>query len=92
MIIRLVKMSFKEEGILPFQKIFHATKLKIANSPGCLKVELLQDIHIKTTFFTISSWESEQDLENYRKSELFRNTWEKVKPLFKDKAEAWSLT
>ncbi|MEO5911801.1 MAG: antibiotic biosynthesis monooxygenase family protein [Pelobium sp.] len=89
--IRLVKMCFQEEHISLFKEIFKASQSKIENMPGCLKVDLHQEINEKNTFFTISHWESEEDLENYRKSELFISTWKKVKPLFKVKAEAWSL-
>lgn len=89
--VRLVKMCFQYENISLFKEIFEASRSKIENMPGCLKVELHQEINQKNTFFTISYWESEEDLENYRKSELFIITWRKVKPLFKAKAEAWSL-
>jgi heme-degrading monooxygenase HmoA len=41
--------------------------------------------------FTVSIWESEDDLNAYRNSELFENTWAKTKVLFNDKPEAWSL-
>ena len=37
------------------------------------------------------NWESEEDLENYRKSELFTEVWDFTKQLFNDKPEAWSV-
>ena len=40
--------------------------------------------------FTYSSWNAAEDLENYRNSELFKETWSYVKSLFEAKAEAWS--
>ncbi|MBC7653678.1 MAG: antibiotic biosynthesis monooxygenase [Oligoflexus sp.] len=92
MIIRLVKMTFEEPKIDNFKLIFKKAQSKISKMQGCLKVDLHQDIHQPEIFFTISHWESEHDLENYRKSELFINTWKQVKPFFKEKAEAWSLS
>jgi quinol monooxygenase YgiN len=92
MITRLVKMHFKLENIAEFASIFDDAKLKIESMEGCINVELHQDIHQPEIFFTISKWESEKNLENYRNSTLFIDTWRKVKPLFKEKAEAWSLS
>ena len=42
-------------------------------------------------FFTLSIWEHPQALENYRNSELFKDTWSKTKALFDEqRPEAWS--
>jgi len=40
--------------------------------------------------FTISLWDSEKDIDNYRKSALFAGIWATVKPWFSNKAQAWS--
>ena len=88
-LIRIVKMTFREDAIADFQKIFDERKERIAAAPGCTSVELLRDGNI---FFTYSIWESEASLENYRNSELFISTWSLVKPLFLSKAEAWSVS
>ena len=40
---------------------------------------------------TYSNWNSLEDLETYRKSELFRTTWDKVKPLFSSSPMAFSM-
>jgi len=42
-------------------------------------------------FFTYSYWNDESDLENYRKSELFKNIWSATKKNFSAKPEAWSV-
>ncbi len=91
MLTRLVKMNFKEENVNEFIEIFHANKNFIAAFEGCHSVELQRDINTPTIFFTISKWRSEEDLENYRKSELFKGVWAKTKILFASKAEAWTL-
>lgn len=91
MITRIVKMTFKKENTDEFIKIFEETKLLIKSFEGCLRLELLKDQSNNFTFFTISHWNSEEDLEQYRNSYLFKSTWSKVKPLFSEKAQAWSL-
>jgi (4S)-4-hydroxy-5-phosphonooxypentane-2,3-dione isomerase len=90
-IIRIVKMEFEPTKVETFLDLFHTTRDKIANSQGCLGLELLNDIGASNRFFTHSMWESEQDLENYRNSELFKQTWLKTKVMFNNKPEAWSL-
>lgn len=91
MIIRLVKMEFKLDKIDVFRSIFSDMKPKIEKMEGCLQVNLHQDAQHPEIFFTISHWDDEMSLECYRNSELFINTWKKVKLLFNKKAEAWSL-
>lgn len=92
MIIRLVKMGFKQEEIENFRSIFLTAKPLIEKMDGCIAVNLHQDLNSQETFFTISKWSDDWSLEKYRQSELFITTWKKVKPLFNKKAEAWSLT
>ena len=91
MITRLVKMEFRQEEIENFRSIFLNVQPLIEKMDGCLAVNLHQDVNEPKVFFTISKWESEVGLENYRQSEVFITTWKKVKPLFSNKAEAWSL-
>ncbi len=90
MITRIVKMIFREEEIPVFLDIFKNTCNKIKNSPGCKSLKLIQandDIRI---MFTISEWEAEENLDNYRASELFKLTWAQTKLLFAEKPEAWT--
>ncbi len=91
MIIRIVKMTFEPEKVNGFLKIFGASKHLIRNMDGCLHLELLNDINSANIFFTYSHWVSENDLNNYRNSELFKSVWGKTKILFAAKAEAWSV-
>lgn len=91
MLVRVVKMHFSSNFIEEFKLLFNATKPKIAGFEGCNGVTLLQHETDQQLFFTISKWESAEHLERYRQSELFTNTWAKVKPNFLSKAEAWSL-
>jgi len=91
MITRIVKMTFKPENIESFKEIFYASRKLIGAFEGCIRVDLMNDINNENIFFTLSIWNSEDDLNAYRQSYLFNNTWSKVKPLFSEKAEAWSL-
>ena len=84
-------MSFAEENIPAFLENFEIIKDKIRNAPGNRLLELYQDKNNKCIFFTYSYWETEEDLENYRKSELFNTVWTFTKKLFNDKPEAWSV-
>lgn len=91
MLIRIVKMSFREEKIPAFLENFEIMKEHIRNSPGNRFLELYQDKNNPCIFFTYSYWETENDLENYRKSVLFGEVWTFTKKLFNDKPEAWSV-
>ena len=91
MLVRIVKMSFKEDKIDDFINNFNVHKDKIRNTQGCKLLELYRDKTNPTVFFTYSYWETELDLENYRNSELFVNVWNITKLFFKDKPEAWSI-
>ena len=91
MIIRIVRMSFHPEKLNAFLDIYNRSMLKIRKFDGCTHLSLHRDLSATNTYFTISHWESPGHLEQYRKSDLFKNTWRMVKPLFNDKPEAFSL-
>lgn len=84
-------MAFKPEMTQEFLSVFNESKSQIAQFPGCLALSLYQDIHLENVFYTVSIWENENSLENYRNSELFRTTWLKTKILFHEKPLAFSL-
>ena len=89
--IRIVKMVFRPDKAEEFLRHFEEAKQKIRNFPGCAHLELWRDKNNPSVFFTYSHWGGVEDLEAYRKSELFKATWAKVKPLFAEKAEAWTV-
>ena len=90
MIQRLVKLHFEAQNVDAFLDIFEKTKDKIRGMDGCEGLELLQDIHDPSIFFTVSIWKDQTFLDIYRNSELFKKIWPKTKILFKEKAQAWS--
>jgi heme-degrading monooxygenase HmoA len=91
MFVRIVKMGFHEEHINAFLANFNSKKEHIRNTNGCQLLELYRDKTNPTIFFTYSYWDSEQDLENYRNSDLFKGVWAQTKILFNQKPEAWSV-
>ena len=91
MIKRIVKMSFELEKVENFKSIYELNWHKIKGFEGCLHVELLQDRSIPSIFFTYSNWESENHLNNYRDSIVFKTVWASTKVLFNQKPEAWTL-
>ncbi|MFT2008012.1 antibiotic biosynthesis monooxygenase family protein [Pontibacter sp. 13R65] len=90
MLIRIVRMAFREEETAVFLEIFRESKDKIQAFEGCQRLELLQDLHQPNVYSTYSLWESEAHLNAYRQSELFGSVWKKTKALFSEKAQAWS--
>ena len=92
MLVRLVKMQFREEELENFKSLFAEVKTKIRNCPGCLSLTLLQGEGAEENiFYTYSVWTSEEDLNNYRASSLFGKTWKKTKAMFSDRPAAISL-
>ena len=76
-----------------FLEIFFRVKNEIRSQKGCMGLELLRSSHQgEFSLWTISLWQSVDDLETYRTSALFQKTWAQVKPLFSAKAKAWTLS
>lgn len=91
MFTRIVKMDFQAEHIQAFLDSFDRVKAQIRAFSGCEFLELYQDKNDPALFFTYSRWNSEEDLEHYRNSDLFQKVWGQTKPLFRSPAEAWSV-
>ena len=91
MLIRIVRMTFRPEAVPAFLENFEANKTSIRNFPGCQHLELWQDHSEENIWVTYSYWESEEELNKYRDSELFKSVWGYTKPLFSEKPQAFSL-
>lgn len=91
MLIRVVHMTFQPERVKDFLIIFENSKDKIKDSEGCLHLELLKDYHDENIFSTYSYWESEEHLDRYRSSEVFKNIWSETKGLFSEKPNVFSF-
>jgi quinol monooxygenase YgiN len=92
MIVRIVKMKVKEADVSVFQQYFTASFEKIRHFEGCHELALYTDVNEAGVVITYSRWENENALNAYRDSQVFKQTWEKVKPLFIAKPEAFSMT
>ncbi|CAN5542610.1 hypothetical protein BH10BAC4_BH10BAC4_17360 [soil metagenome] len=89
--IRIVRMHFTENGVDEFLEIFDQNKTAIRYFPGCTHLQLLKDSEDPQCFTTLSHWDNPNDLEKYRKSELFGSVWGRVKTLFAERSQAFSL-
>jgi quinol monooxygenase YgiN len=90
-IIRIVRLSFREDKVEDFMHIYKTSKDRIKSFEGCTHLELFRDQNHDNVFYTFSKWKSNDCLENYRISELFKTTWIKTKALFNSKPKAFSL-
>lgn len=91
MVIRIVKMTFKEELVAEFLTYFETIKAKIESVEGCSNLELLKDQNDDNVYFTYSHWDDLDALDNYRNSALFEEIWPQVKEMFSAKPQAHSL-
>jgi quinol monooxygenase YgiN len=90
MLIRVVRMTFRENAVEEFLVNFDSNKEKIRGFRGCHHLELWRDENQKNIFMTYSHWENEEALDQYRDSELFKSVWGATKPLFSEKPIAFS--
>ena len=90
MLIRIVRMTFQEDKIEAFLEIFNRSKHQIRAFEGCLHLEFLRDKNTPNIMLTYSHWQSEEHLNIYRNSDLFKTTWAATKALFADKPMAFS--
>jgi quinol monooxygenase YgiN len=91
MLLRIVRMQFQSDQVSLFLQIFEESKPVISLFPGCISVELCQDVSDATVYYTFSQWMDEAALDAYRQSSFFKQTWAKTKVLFAAKAQAFSL-
>ena len=84
-------MTFEPSKVKEFLGFFDESAEKIRNFPGCLHLELLHSREFPHIYFTYSLWESPENLDQYKHSDLFVKTWKQTKRLFSAPAEAWSL-
>lgn len=91
MIVRIVKLTIDAKHSQAFALFYMQAQSTIKQFNGCLELQLYTDKRNENVFFTLSKWESENDLNHYRYSDFFKGVWQTVKPMFAAKAEAYSL-
>ena len=82
MIIRTVRMIFIPEKTEQFLTLFEQVAPAIRRFPGCHHLELWQDTRFSNIFTTYSHWISNEALQRYRESALFKQTWQDTRKLF----------
>ena len=86
----MVRLTIRPDNLKDFLDVYVAVAEQIRAMPGCHHLELWQDVHFSNIVTSYSHWESTQALEAYRKCELFKETWARIKPLFAAPALAHS--
>jgi quinol monooxygenase YgiN len=84
-------MHFSEAGVEEFLEIFDRNKEAIRNFKGCTHLQLMKDADDPLCYTTLSHWNNQESLDLYRQSELFGKVWGRVKTLFSERSQAFSL-
>ena len=84
-------MKFEPSKVQDFISLFEERKNTIVSQNGCRHVELLKDASEENVYYTLSHWDLEEDLNSYRESDFFKDTWGLTKRLFAGKPAAYSL-
>ena len=90
MIVRLVRLKFKPEHIEEFLAFYEQSRETIRHQQGCLTLSMLRETNDEAAFCTWSTWRSGRDLQQYRRSEFFRDFWPRVRAMLREPAEAVS--
>jgi heme-degrading monooxygenase HmoA len=90
MIYRVVTLHIRPDETRFFEDFFRRQKAHIEGFAGCQRAQLLRDTAQPATYYTLSEWNSEDDLNAYRASDFFAETWRITKSLFDDRAGAFS--
>ncbi len=85
-------MTFAPTRVNDFLALFDATSTSIRRQRGCRHLELWRDERFPNIMTTCSHWDSAEDLDLYRRSELFNDTWARTKSMFAASPRARSHT
>lgn len=88
---RIVMLYFEPGFARTFEEIFEKHRKRLLDLDGCDEVKVYRGADNSDDFITVSRWRDDESLQAYRKSELFREVWSKVKPRFRKRAEAFSF-
>ncbi len=90
MIKRFVILTIRTECIVDFLKMYNSEKNTIMAAHGCRHLELLNDINDPRLFITFSIWDSEDDFNAYRASQVFLKIWDEAGKMFDADPKAYS--
>ncbi len=91
MIIRIVRLTLGPAQVPVFLALFHQSKARIRQQPGCQHLELWQDADQPNVYCTYSHWDDAAALNAYRRSALFGEVWPATKRLLAAPAQAFSV-
>ncbi len=91
MILRLVGLPVNPERVIDLEDTFARAQPRIAALPNCHHVSLLRTgSDDEPDYLTLSIWTDREDLETYRRSDLFKSIWPPIRATLR--AEPWACT
>ena len=90
MIVRVVRLTFSPDTVVTFDALYDRFESRIQAQPGCRMVRAMKVSGHPCQRATLSFWETQEDLDTYRKSALFGEVWPATKALFAAPPEAQS--
>jgi heme-degrading monooxygenase HmoA len=84
-------MTFEPAKLDEFLSVFEIYQSHIRSVNGCFDLKLIQHSEIENQISTLSKWDSEDSLNAYRDSALFKEVWPLTKLLFSERPEAKSF-
>jgi heme-degrading monooxygenase HmoA len=89
-LVRTVRLTIRPDLVQAFIDLFRNVAPEIRSMPGCRHLEIWQDQRYPNIFCTMSRWDSVEDLEAYRSSSLFKETWQVARTHFAAPPQAFS--
>ena len=86
----MVRLTFSPETVDAFDALYTQFEQHIQARPGCRMVWAMKVPGHPCQRATLSFWETQEDLDVYRKSTLFGEVWPATKALFAAPPEAQS--
>ena len=91
MLIRLVRLPASAETLPALRATLTEVMPTVRQQPGCTHLELRADHAAPHVLYTLSHWQSDADLQRYRRSEMFGKVWPRLKAHLRDRPSAVSL-
>jgi len=93
MIKRIVRLTVRDEASMEAFRNIYAERNPFKNGvQGCMSVKIMKDVTEENIYYIVSHWDRPEDLEAYRQSDYFKETWPMVKAQLATRAEAFSMT
>lgn len=90
-VVRFVELHFPADAVEEARRQLTAQAPLVRQSEGCQRLEIIESTDQVGMFITYSYWRDADDLNRYRRSEVFKGFWGRVKPLFSQPARAYSF-